>query len=162
MLSFKLSPVSGGKHFPRRQNTKTTFQYLPWLFGETDFYKAICCFMGRRKFHPQKYFWKIKPFFLEKPVQFPFTDSLHVLPMRVDGPSLTFPFSLYLVRVCFPRGLCFECVCLVSHCLPYWLLYSFPSEFAAYLFLSCICTLLCFAQLGLASWLYEDVPLLSF
>ena len=76
-------------------------------------------------------FLKIKPFFLEKCMQFAFADSLHVLPMSGNGSSLTFSFSLYLMRVCFPRGLCFECVCLVSRCLPYWLLYSFPSEFAA-------------------------------
>lgn len=90
-----------------------------------------CCFLGRRRFHLLKCFWKIQPFFSEKAVQFPFADSLHVLPMSGDGPSLTCPFSLYVMSVCFPRGPCFECVCLVSHCLPYWLLYSSPSEFAA-------------------------------
>lgn len=102
-------------------------------------------------------FLKIKPLFSEKPIQLAFADSLHVLPMSGDGLSLTFLSSLYLVRVCFSSGLCFQCVCLVSHCLPCWLLYSFTSEFAAYFISVLHLHFACFAQLDLASWLYEDV-----
>lgn len=145
MIPFQLPPVSVDKHFPRRQNSK------PHSGICIDFLEGLTCtimLFNEKKKIP---FLKIKPLFSEKLIQFVFADSLHVLPMSGDGLSLTFLPSLYVVYVCFFHGLCFQCVCLVPHCLPYWLIYSFTSEFPAYFISVLHLHSACFAQLGLAS-----------
>lgn len=153
MIPFQLPPVSVDKHFPE-DKTLNHILVFPLTFWWDWLLQSDMLLHGKKKIP----FLKIKPLFSEKPKQLAFADSLHVLPMSGDGLSLTFPPSLYVVHVCFFRGLCFQCLCLVSHCLPYWLLYSFTSEFAAYFISVLHLHSACFAQLDLASRLYKDVP----
>lgn len=86
-------------------------------------------------------FLKIKPLFSEKPIQLAFADSLHVLPVSGDGLSLTFPSSLYVVRVCFFRGLCFQC--LLSFSLSTTLSSLFFLFWICCIFYFCLASALC-------------------
>lgn len=109
--------------------------------------------MGRRKFH----FWKSSLCFQRNPY------SLHSLTLFMCcqwvGMAWAWLFLPHYTCCMFASLVgCVFSVCLVSHCLPHWILYSFTSESVACFISVLLLPSACFAQLNLASWLYKGGP----